>query len=37
MGFLSPMDLKHIPKTVGDDDELKRGTMKNVAIIVGFG
>jgi hypothetical protein len=35
MSFSSPMDLKHIPKTAGD--ELKNGTMKNVAIIVGFG
>jgi hypothetical protein len=37
MGVSSPMDLKHIPKTEADDDELKRETMKNVAIIVGFG
>jgi hypothetical protein len=38
MGISSPMDLNHIPKTVrDDDDELKRRTMKNVAIIVGFG
>jgi hypothetical protein len=34
MDFSSPMTLKHIPKAVGD--ELKRGTMKNVTIIVRF-
>jgi hypothetical protein len=35
MDLSSPIPLKHIPNAVRD--ELKRGTMKNVAIIVRFG